>query len=121
LTYALPPKARAKPRQQTGFFDRISIRLKDLYVIRARVSGLRQRCDKPKANWWHPVLRLTPHAAASGFLRGGGMASDSVGAATDAIKLRKIFRRDATLRQRLVGHAHKSNDVPKMAADRATL
>jgi hypothetical protein len=38
------------------------------------------------------------HAAASGFLRGGKMASGTVAESTDAMKLRKIFHREAARR-----------------------
>jgi hypothetical protein len=91
-------QARAKPRQETGLFDRVSSKLKYLHVIFAHLSGLRRRCDEPKANWWHPVLRLKPHGAAFGFLSGDPMASDRFAALTGAMKLRKIFRGEAVSR-----------------------
>jgi hypothetical protein len=83
-------------------------------------SVLRQRCGKPEANWRHRFFGFPTHAAASGFLRGGGMARDSFVVSTDATQLRKIFRRNAARRQCFAGHAHKLNDVPEMTANLAT-
>jgi hypothetical protein len=54
-------------------------------------------------------------------LRGGTMARDTPAVPADATKLRKKFREEAVRRQPFVGHARKLNDVPKIAADRATL
>jgi hypothetical protein len=42
--------------------------------------------------------------------------SDSFVASTDAMKLRKIFRREAARRQPFVGHARKLHNVPAITA-----
>jgi hypothetical protein len=114
-------QATAKPRQQARLFDLISIKLKYLHTMFAYLSGLRQCCDEPRAKWRHRSLRLTAHAAASGFLRGGAMASDRSVVLTHVMKLRKIFRREAALRQCFIGHARKLHNVPEMAAVALTL
>jgi hypothetical protein len=91
-------KAAAELRQNARPFELFFIKLKYLHVIRANLSVLRKRCDELAAKWGHAVLRLKPHAAASGFLRGGRMASDRFVVVADAMKLRKKFRREAARR-----------------------
>jgi hypothetical protein len=46
-------QATAKLRQETRLFNLISFKLKHLHVMFANLSGLRQRCDEPKAKWRH--------------------------------------------------------------------
>jgi hypothetical protein len=91
-------RAAAKLRQEARLFHRVSSKLKYLHVMFANLSGLRRRCDELKANRWQRVLRLKPHAAASGFFRGGGMAGSRFGALPPAAKLRKIFRKKTARR-----------------------
>jgi hypothetical protein len=89
--------------------------------LERRGSGLRFRCGEPEAKWRHRNQRPKRHAAASGFFRGGWMASDRSAMLADAMKLRKIFHREAAASKPFIGHARKLRDVPKTAADRATL
>jgi hypothetical protein len=56
LTYALAAEwrqAMAKPRQQTRLFELISIKLKYLQIMLTDLSGLRRRCDEPRAKSRH--------------------------------------------------------------------
>jgi hypothetical protein len=69
-------KATAKLRRDAKLFELISIKLKHLHLIRGNLSVVRNRCDELAAKSGHCYWRLKAHAAASGFLRGGGMASD---------------------------------------------
>jgi hypothetical protein len=46
-------QATAKLRQETRLFNLISSKLKYLHVMFANLSGLRQRCDEPRAKWGH--------------------------------------------------------------------
>jgi hypothetical protein len=68
-------RAAAKLRRDAGLFELISIKLKYLHVILADLSVLRNRCDELAAKWGHRNWRLGARAAASGFLRGGRMAT----------------------------------------------
>jgi hypothetical protein len=69
---------RAEPRQGPRVFNLISSKLKHLHLVFTHLSGLRQRCDEPRAKSRHHHQRLKTHAAASGFLRGGTMANGQV-------------------------------------------
>jgi len=88
-------QATAKLRQQILVFERASSKLKYLHVILANLSGLRQRCDEPTAESGHRKSHLKRHAAASGFCVAAGWQMARLVVLTDAMKLRKIFRRDA--------------------------
>jgi len=91
-------QATAKLRRETRLFNLISFKLKYLHVVFASLNRLRQRCDEPRAKSRHHHSQLKGHAAASGFLRGGRMARYRFVVSTDAMKLRKIFRREAARR-----------------------
>jgi hypothetical protein len=75
--------------------DLISIRFKHLRVVLVRVRRLRQRCGEPEENSRHRFWPRAPHAAASGFLRGGARWQAMARAIARVMKLRKIFRREA--------------------------
>jgi hypothetical protein len=83
--------AKGETRAENALFDLISIRCKDLHLMR-------RRCGKPAANRWRRMIGSKMHAAGSGFLRGDGMAGERFVAAADAMQLRKIFRRKAARR-----------------------
>jgi hypothetical protein len=72
-------QAKAKLRQETRVFDRISSKLKYLHVMLINLSALRQRCGEPRAKW-----------------RPDGKHQFLILAA--AMKLRKIFLKEAARR-----------------------
>jgi hypothetical protein len=91
-------QARAKLRQQTLLFERASSKLNYLHGMFANLSGLRQRCGKPTAESGHRTSQPERHAAASGFCVAAGWQRARSVVLTDAVKLRKKFRREAARR-----------------------
>jgi hypothetical protein len=113
--------ATAKLRQQTMVFERASSKLKHLHVMVANLSVLRQRCGKPTAKSGHRKSQLKPHAAASGFCAAARWQMTRLAVLTDAVKLRKKFRRETAARRPFLEHARKLHNVPAIAADRAVV
>jgi hypothetical protein len=91
-------QARAKRRQKARLFGLISSKFNCLHVAFANLSGLRQRCDEPRAKWRHRRSQLKRHAAASGFCAAARWQSDRSVVLTHVVKLRKIFRIKAACR-----------------------
>jgi hypothetical protein len=91
-------RGTATPGQAIRPFGLISIKLKYLPVLLAYLKCLAAALRRTRGEMRASQLATLTACGSIWLFRGGSMASGRVAVSADAIKLRKIFRREATRR-----------------------